>query len=57
MSMRNPNKKSGGNTVENEVAALMEKGMTEADIKRLNKKYDDAELVSRDPSCLSRKTC
>ena len=47
MSMRNPNKKSGGNTVENEVAALMEKGMTASDIKRLNKKYQDVDLVSK----------
>ena len=49
MSMRNPNKKSGGSTVDNEVARLMRKkgGITEADFSRLRSKYDDAELVSR----------
>ena len=48
MSMRNPNKKSGGSTVDNEVARLMRKkgGITEADFARLRSKYDDAQLVS-----------
>ncbi len=49
MSMRNPNKKSGGSTVDNEVARLMRKNgkITEADFARLRSKYDDADLVSR----------
>ena len=49
MSMRNPSKNSGGNTVDNEVARLMRKkgGITDADFARLRSKYDDAHLVSK----------
>jgi hypothetical protein len=47
--MRNPNKKTGGTTVDNEVARLMRKkgGINEADFARLRSKYDDANLVSK----------